>query len=159
MALEIEKKYLVETIPFDLSQFPRQEIMQGYLLSTPESSRRVRRKNDKFYFTEKSGKGIVRTENEYEITEEEFIKYWEETNHKRVSKTRYLIPHDKYTIELDIYHEKLAGLLTAEVEFPDEKEAMEFVPPEWFGKDVSTEAEYRNSVLAEKGLPTGFSLL
>ncbi len=36
----------------------------------------------------------------------------------------------------------------AEVEFDSEKKADEFVPPDWFGKEVTNEASYKNRSLA-----------
>lgn len=160
MPLEIEKKYLLKRLPENLKRYLFQAIKQGYLpTSEPGSSRRVRQKNDKFFYTEKSGMGIAREENEYEISQEKFNKYWSETEGKRVSKRRYLIPYNKYTIELDEYFDHLEGLYTAEVEFPSVEEAENFTPPEWFGEDVSTAEEYRNKTLAEKGLPKDFNPL
>ena len=53
-------------------------------------------------------------------------------------------------IELDIFSEDLQGLLLAEVEFPDEKSALSFVPPAWFGKDVTFSSEYHNSNLSQR---------
>ncbi|GJQ63548.1 MAG: hypothetical protein SCALA702_26010 [Melioribacteraceae bacterium] len=160
MPLEIEKKYLLKHLPDNLSDYPYQEIKQGYLPSpAPGSSRRVRQKDDKYIYTEKSGMGIAREENEHEISEEEFTRLWAETGEKRVSKRRYLIPYNSYTIELDVYFENLNGLYTAEVEFPSVEEAENFTPPHWFGEDVSTSEEYRNKTLAEKGLPKDFKPL
>ena len=36
----------------------------------------------------------------------------------------------------------------AEVEFPSEEAAHAFVPPEWFGREVTFTGEYQNSRLA-----------
>jgi len=59
-----------------------------------------------------------------------------------------------YTAELDIFHNpELKDFRLAEVEFFSEKEAENFNPPDWFGKDVSNNPDYLNSSLAEKGLP------
>ena len=55
--------------------------------------------------------------------------------------------------ELDIYHLYLDGLLTVEVEFPDMAECMSFVPPKWFGKDISDDKRYKNTALSLFGKP------
>ena len=55
---------------------------------------------------------------------------------------------EKLTIELDIYKEKLSGLITAEIEFASEEEALLFMPPKWFSEDVTYAPEYKNSYLA-----------
>ena len=55
-----------------------------------------------------------------------------------LSKTRYLLPlTDTLTIELDVFDPPYQGLWLAEVEFPTEEEANAFVPPAWFGEDVT----------------------
>ena len=40
--------------------------------------------------------------------------------------------------------------MLVEVEFETEEQANAFVPPEWFGKDVTFSGEYQNSQLASK---------
>ena len=68
-----------------------------------------------------------------------------------IQKTRYKIPFlEKYTIELDIFDGELAPLTLAEVEFESVDEANAFVPPEWFGEDVTYSTEYHNSTLSQK---------
>ena len=70
-----------------------------------------------------------------------------------VLKTRYVHPlPDGLAAEIDVYHGPLDGLVTVEVEFPDEKRRAAFAPPAWFGKDVSQERWAKNSDLAGKRL-------
>ena len=64
------------------------------------------------------------------------------------TKKRYLIPYDKYTIELDVFENEYQGLIIAEVEFKSMEEADAFAPPEWFGEDVSKDKNYTNAHLA-----------
>ena len=52
------------------------------------------------------------------------------------------------TIEFDVFEGKFEGLMLAEVEFETEEEANAFVPPEWFGRDVTYSGEFQNSRLA-----------
>ena len=54
-----------------------------------------------------------------------------------ISKKRYEIPHGAFTIELDIFEKDLEGLVVAEVEFDSVEEANEYVPPHWFGEEVT----------------------
>lgn len=69
-----------------------------------------------------------------------------------ISKTRYLIPEkDGLTIELDVFHDTYEGLFLAEVEFPDEETAIAYIPPAWFGEDVTHSGKYHNSVLSKGG--------
>ena len=43
---------------------------------------------------------------------------------------------------------KFEGLMLAEVEFPDQESADAFVPPDWFGREVTFTGEYQNSRLS-----------
>ena len=51
--------------------------------------------------------------------------------------------------ELDIFEGELAPLILAEVEFPDEDSAFSFIPPDWFGEDVTFSGKYHNSFLSQ----------
>ncbi len=70
---------------------------------------------------------------------------------KRLQKTRYYAPLPEGLVaEIDVFHDKLEGLIMVEVEFGDESARRAFVPPPWFGRDVSQETWARNSFLAGK---------
>ena len=46
---------------------------------------------------------------------------------------------------MDVFKDRLEGLIFAEVEFPSVELANNFNKPEWLGKDVSDDKRYRNS--------------
>ena len=50
--------------------------------------------------------------------------------------------------ETDVFDGIFGGLTYAEVEFPEEKFANTFVPPTWFGRDVTEDGIYQNSALS-----------
>ena len=54
----------------------------------------------------------------------------------------------QYTIELDIFHGALEGLIYAEVEFPSVEEATAFRPPSWFLREVTEDGAYTNAALS-----------
>ena len=145
--MEIERKFLVKNLP-DLAGVKYSEIKQGYFSITPE--KRVRQKDDKYYVTEKGEGDMVRDEREWEIGKSEAEKLFELSKTYIIEKTRYYIPFGEYTIELDIYGGKHAGLVVAEVEFPSEKAALEFEIPWWFGQDITNDKSYKNMMLATK---------
>jgi len=131
---EIERKFLVASLPENLEKYPNKEITQGYLAITPDGTEvRLRKKGSKYFQTVKTGGGKVRGEFETEITEDQFNVFWQATEGKRVEKTRYEIVHEESLIELDVYRNNLENLLSAEVEFKTEKESDQFVAPELFG--------------------------
>jgi CYTH domain-containing protein len=160
--LEIEKKFLVvpKNLPNDLFQYEFFDIKQGYLPlnSTSITVRRVRSKvsnlgESKYFYTEKLSQNIdgnrVSEENEKEISESEFIDFWEQCSEGKLEKRRYNIPFQSFTIELDVFGGSNVGLIIAEVEFPSITVANSFVKPNWFGIDVSNEEKYLNKNLAK----------
>lgn len=145
--MEIERKFLVGELP-QLDGYLHSEIVQGYVSFSPEI--RVRQLDDKYYRTEKGEGMIIREENEWEISKSEAEKLFKEVKTNLIEKTRYYIPYNNYTIELDLYKGIFKGLIVAEVEFDSLDEANAFVPPDWFIEDISEKREYRNKILALK---------
>lgn len=151
--MEIERKYLIDEIPFDLKDYPCKVIEQGYLNTDPVV--RVRRSNDKYILTYKGSGLMVREEYNLPLNEEAYRHLIQKADGIIISKKRYLIPlTDKLTIELDIFEGDLTPLKLAEVEFETKEEAESFLPPKWFGKDVTFSSDYHNSTLSRVGLPT-----
>ncbi len=151
MSMEIERKFLIQTLPENLDIYPHKEIEQGYINREPVV--RIRRSDDKYILTCKGQGLMVREEFELPLTKEAFEHMKPKTDGIFIEKTRYLIPYnEKLTIELDIFHGSLAPLVLAEVEFDSVDEAASFIPPAWFGKDVTNSSEYHNSNLSMRGL-------
>ena len=151
--LEIERKFLVTKIPENLSDFPSSEITQGYLLITPIAEIRIRNRSGICTITNKSGKGQSRIENERKLTLENFNRLSKKVQGELIEKTRYLIPYQNNTIELDIYAGNLKGLIVAEIEFNSEEDAANFLPPDWLDAEVTNDESFKNKSLAIKGLP------
>lgn len=150
--MEIERKYLVRELPGDLDSYPHTEIEQGYLCTSP--TLRIRRMGDVFILTVKehlagTSTAIQNREEEFTMRRESYELLKAKCDGNLVSKTRYRIPlSGGLTAELDIFHGVHEGLRIVEVEFPSVEAADTFVPPAWFGEDVSTDPRYRNSYLA-----------
>lgn len=153
--VEIERKFLVEEIPAGLDADRAHKIEQGYLALTDDGVEvRVRRSDGHGFLTIKSGGERVRLEEEIEIDERRFRSLWPLTEARRIRKTRYLIPAEHgLTIELDVYHGNLAGLVTAEVEIDSPEQATAFTPPAWLGRELTDDPRYKNKLLATAGLP------
>ncbi|HWD76617.1 MAG TPA: CYTH domain-containing protein [Solirubrobacteraceae bacterium] len=153
--MEIERKFLVGRTPADLDTHPSAEIEQGYVAITDDGVEvRMRRYGGRASLTIKSAGERARLEEEVEIDERRFKALWPLTEGRRIQKTRYRIPApDGLTIELDVYHGQLAGLITAEVEFDSPAAATAFTPLEWLGQEVTDDPRYKNKRLATEGLP------
>ncbi len=149
--MEIERKFIIEQLPADINTYACHIIEQAYLCTDPVI--RVRRQDDEYYMTYK-GKGMMmREEYNLPLNQTAYEQLKSKANGHIIAKKRVLIPYLKYTIELDIFAEPFAPLLLAEVEFETEAEALAFTPPDWFGKDVTTDSNYHNSNMAMRKLP------
>lgn len=147
--MEIEKKYLLTKIPFDLSSFEKKEISQGYLCTSPVV--RIRKSNDKYTLTYKGEGLMAREEYNLPLTKESYNQLSSKIDGILIEKTRYLIPlENNLTAELDVFHGKLDSLMLVEVEFNSIEAANAFVPPSWFGEDVTFSNKYHNSNLSKK---------
>lgn len=145
--MEIERKFLIKKLPDNLTSYKARKIEQTYLCTDPVV--RVRRDNDDYYLTYKSRGMIVREEYNLPLTKEAYGHLLAKADGNIITKTRYEIPEkDNLTIELDVFEGKFDGLLLAEVEFASEEEALGYIPPEWFGEDVSNSTKYHNSTLS-----------
>ena len=142
--MEIERKFLIKDLPKDLDKYESNEIEQAYLCKEPVV--RIRRENENYYMTYK-GKGLmVREEYNLPLTKDAYLHLKSKADGKIIQKTRYLIPtSNNLTIELDIFHGDDAPLILAEVEFPSEETAQNYIMPDWFLEDVTLDPSYHNS--------------
>lgn len=147
--MEIERKYLIKKLPDDYASYPHQDIEQGYLSTKPVV--RVRKADETYFLTYKGSGLMIREEYNLPLTREAYLHLRQKTDGVLIHKTRYRIPWKAYTIELDVFSDALAPLLLAEVEFSSEEAANAFVPPDWFGEDVTFSPAYHNSALSQKG--------
>lgn len=146
--MEIERKYLITCPPQNYDSYPSHLIEQAYLCTNPVV--RIRKEDDSFYLTYKSKGLLMREEYNLPLTGESYEHLLTKADGSILTKRRYLIPipDTELTIELDVFSGKYQGLMLAEVEFGTKEDAESFMPPEWFGKDVTFSGEYQNSRLA-----------
>lgn len=145
--MEIERKFLLKTIPAQLESYPCRHLEQGYLCTNPVV--RIRKDNDSYELTYKGKGAMVREEYNLPLTKEAYEHLKTKIDGRLITKTRYMIPFECYTIELDVFEGDLAPLILAEVEFPSEESANAFVAPDWFAEDVTFSKLYHNSYLSQ----------
>ncbi len=145
--VEIERKFLIDKLPENLTDYECRKIEQAYLCTEPVI--RIRREDDSYYLTYK-GKGLeVREEYNLPLTRESYEHLLPKADGNILTKKRYRIPYSEtLTIEVDVYEGKFEGLRVAELEFPSREEADAFTPPDWFGEDVTQNGSYQNSALS-----------
>jgi adenylate cyclase len=150
--MEIERKFRVEAEDAPaLGEGTR--LRQAYVAVDGDVEVRVRDKGGTHLLTIKGGRGVERTEVEIEIDAAGFDELWQLAPDRRIEKSRHEVPVDGHTAELDIYGGGLDGLAVVEVEFDSRQEADGFVPPPWFGEEVTDDPRWSNAALAAGGRP------
>ena len=145
--LEIERKFLITSLPQNLEQYPFQKLEQAYLCTDPVV--RIRRQDNDYILTYKSKGFLAREEYNLPLHEKAYLHLRAKADGIILSKTRYRIPlGEKLTIELDIFDAPYEGLYLAEVEFSSQEDALSFSPPAWFGEEVTYSSRYHNSTLS-----------
>ncbi len=146
--MEIERKFLIkkEQLPANLESYPHDTLEQAYIITNPVL--RIRKKNTSYILTYKGPGLMTREEVEFPLTQEAYEKLLTKTEGNIITKTRYKIPDNNFTVELDIFSGIFEGLYLAEVEFPDEKTALTYPSPTWFGPEVTNENTFHNSTLS-----------
>lgn len=153
MAIEIERKFLVESDEWRRDAGSGRRFCQGHVARDGKASVRIRRADDKAYLTIKGKRtGIARAEFEYEIP----VGEAEEMLHTLcakplLEKTRYCVEHAGLTWEIDVFAGPAAGLIVAEVELrsPDQLISL----PRWIGIEVTHDPRYRNSSIVDDRPP------
>ena len=160
--MEIERKWLVsaENIPRNLEYTGSYLIEQAYVSFSPTI--RIRRINcgEKHILTVKTHPenlehiGLQREEYEIPLSAAEYSSLLGKTEGNVVHKRRHTFPvGNGLTGELDFFEGELAGLALLEIEFPDTESALAFPDPYWVEADVTYDDRYKNSALAQAGMP------
>jgi len=153
--LEIERKYLLKGFltQDEINDLGGSDysINQGYLSVSEDHSIRIRISEESCFVTEKTGKGFVREEKEFEISHGAADILFKLTEGKRVKKTRTVFPkHNNQQWFIDIFEGNLRPLTFAEVEL--DSEDVEIIIPDCIKRliirDVTEESGYFNSNLA-----------
>ncbi len=149
MSQEIERKFLVKGSYKELAT-GCYTIKQGYLSSIPERTVRIRITDDSGFITIKGKSdesGTTRFEWENEIPHKEAIALFELCEPGRIEKTRYIVEHDEFLIEVDEFYGENEGLVVAEIELVDKDTPIDL--PAWIGEEVTKQKAYYNSQLTK----------
>lgn len=157
MALEIERKYLLEQ---NVEQLVQQGVLslksehrieQTYIAMDENQELRVRRLVDlatdevSYTHTFKNGIGLAREEVEYNITAVIYEQIMDAFGYVPLTKNRITAQCDTGIVEIDIYDQ--VQFTVVEVEFESLVEANAFVAPAWFGEEISFNKKYSNKAI------------
>ena len=161
--MEIERKFLVRSVPKYMYRSTESKLIEQYYLNTsPEI--RIRSLNEsEFRFTYKSDTDnpVARQEHEFIISKEDFSKLRNLVMRNpfsygeiKVKKHRYQLnsistSSDVVLDEFMLKDDK--GMLRVlEVEFATTDDANDFVVPQWFLEEVTSNPDYRSINLAKR---------
>lgn len=148
MPTEIERKFLVSSDEWRTADGVRSApFRQGYLSLQPGRTVRVRIAGEQAYITIKGERtGLARAEFEYAIPSEDANYLLDHLcEHPLIEKTRYFVPHNGLTWEIDVFSGDNTGLIVAEIEFDDPNQTIPLPP--WVGLEVTDDLRYYNSHL------------
>jgi CYTH domain-containing protein len=155
--MEHERRFFLtqkqlHSLPFNFLKYPCSYITQGYLEDPLRT--RIREEDKKgecsYFQTQKSGEGISRLEDERQISNDEFESMWSAVG-ASLEKSRYFIKWKGFVFELNTFHGSLDGYVQIEVEFSSHEDALQFVPADWMGKEVTDDPQHGNYFLAKNG--------
>lgn len=147
MGKEIERKFLVKG-EFRHLSVREINVIQTYLSIDDHKTVRLRIADDKAYLTVKGRadkNSITRSEWDIQIPVKDALDMMKLCLPGKIVKTRYLIPHENHTFEVDVFHDRNEGLIIAELELQSENERFE--KPDWVGEEVTGRPEYYNANL------------
>lgn len=154
MATEIERKFLTCHNGWRSLATRSIRMRQGYLSEGYERSIRVRTENDRAFINIKSSDdGIHRLEYEYEIPLQDATEILERIAIRPlIEKRRYIVEHDGFEWEIDVFAGDNEGLVIAEVELPSADVNLPL--PDWVGREVSDDLRYYNVSLQKNPYST-----
>jgi adenylate cyclase len=150
MALEIERKFLLRSEEWRPQVVKRMLLRQGYLSSGSRSSIRARIAGEQAWLNLKAKRsGMTRLEYEYPIPRQDAEEILEHLcQGPLIEKYRHELPLGAHVWEIDEFLGDNAGLIVAEIELDDEREAFDL--PSWLGLEVTHDERYYNFNLATR---------
>ena len=150
MSFEIERKFLVRGNDWQDLATSHASIRQAYLTTNGKASIRVRIKGERdASLTVKSrDAGLRRLELEYPIPILEAEALMQLRQGFVIEKVRHVVPWGDLAWEIDVFSGDNDGLVIAEIELRHEQQHFELPP--WLGVEVTGQAQYYNSALAQR---------
>lgn len=150
MPCEIERKFLVSGDYKHLA-VSSSHVAQGYICAERGRTVRVRIRGERGYLTIKGPSadgGLSRYEWEKELPLDEARELMALCGPGAIDKTRWLVPWEGHTFEVDEFHGANEGLTVAEVELRAPDEA--FARPPFLGREVTGDVRFYNTSLGTR---------
>lgn len=147
---EIERKFLVVGDYKSLAA-SASAVAQGYICAERGRTVRVRIRGERGYLTIKGPSldgGLSRYEWEKELPLSEARELMQLCGPGAIEKTRWLVPWEGHTFEVDEFHGANEGLVIAEVELARPDEA--FARPPFLGRELTGDVRFYNTSLGQR---------
>ncbi len=150
--IEIEKTYLAKFLPKGLSKFSHKEIIDLYIPKASEHSKlRIRKNGDLYVITKKNlvneNDSSTQIEQNIKITKEEFLAL-SNISASKIRKIRY----NYNGAEIDIFQDKLKGLVLVDVEFISKENLKSFKMPDFCLVEITGDTNFAGGVLCKQKL-------
>jgi adenylate cyclase len=153
---ELELTFLVRSIPEEIARTKPTTLTDVYI---PENSDfpvlRLRQRNQEYEITKKvpseAGDYSVHTEQTIPLDTAEYLSL-RRASKRTITKDRYTAIIDGQKTELDVFKDRLAGLVIADFEFDNETSMKSFRAPSWCLADVTQEKFILGGQLAGRSL-------
>ncbi len=152
--VEIERSYLAAAWPQGFQNSDHSETIDIYFPASGDHPKlRIRKNTSGYELTKKlmldDNDASSQKEQNIELTEDEF-EALAQGHGRKVAKTRYCVPYQNLTAEVDVFGDGLKGLVLIEFEFDNQEALDTFEMPEFCLADVTQEAFIAGGVLAGK---------
>ena len=161
--MEIERKFLVRSVPKYMYRSDESKLIEQYYLNTSPEIRIRSINGSEFRFTYKSDTDnpVLRQEHEFIISKEDFSKLRNLVMRNpfsygeiKVKKHRYQLnsisTSSDVVLDEFMFKDDKDMLRVLEVEFATIDDANDFVVPQWFIEEVTSNPDYRSINLAKR---------
>ncbi|MEI7562845.1 MAG: hypothetical protein WCJ39_03960 [bacterium] len=144
--IERERTFIAKSLPIQLKSCNKKQIIDVYIPGKDGMAQlRARKKGDNYELTKKvplqEGNNAVQAETTIPINQEEFDYLYTYLPCK-IKKERYEYQENTIIYEIDIFQGHLSGLALVDVEFEEERQMNNFIPPKFLGKEVTHDKKF-----------------
>ncbi len=152
--LELEKTYLLASLPVWLASYPYKDLMDIYIpIESEHPHVRIRKNGDSMVIMKKE----LNNPNDLSSQEESIIHLTQaefaalsQVPWKRIHKHRYYVPYQNHTLEVDVFQDDLVGLILMDVEFHDVSTKENFIIPDFCLCEVTQDSWFAWGILCGK---------
>ena len=146
--LEIERKFLMDGFPVGLELLSEVEIEQGYISFDPEvrirRARDLRTEKEEYRITMKGNGDLAREEVETDISADFYYDAAVFLSGRVIKKDYKKYKFGPWKLEVALVDPGTSWeFYYAEIEFPTEQEARDFVVPDFFGEEITYNEDYK----------------